>query len=119
MPQSSQFSPSDTYDLTATIASGQTKSGVIDLSGVDPCGFFLPAEFDGTTLTFEAAASANGTFYPVYDDSGSLYTLTVDDGRAVGLRNLAPLAGFRFIKLVAGTSQSTTDTVITIAARPI
>lgn len=118
MPVASQYSPNDTYNLTATIASGQTESGEIDLGGADLCGLFIPSNFDGTTLTIKAASAPGGTFVAV-QAAGADYTLTTTASKYCPIENLAVVAGLRFIKLVAGTSQSTTDTVITIAARPV
>lgn len=118
MPSSSDFQSIISYDLTATIASGQTESGVVDLGGTQLVGLFLPSTFDGTTLSIQAALTAGGTFVPVYADGADL-GFTVAAAKAVGFENLAPLAGWRFIKLVAGTSQSTSDTVITLVTRPL
>jgi hypothetical protein len=118
MPSSSNFQPNDSYDLSATIASGQTASDVIDLGGTDLCGLFIPSTFDGTTLTLQASQTASGTFVTV-QSGGSDYTLTTAASKYTPIENLAVVAGLRFIKLVAGTAQSTTDTVIGLAARAI
>lgn len=115
---SSQFAPNDNYDLAATIAAGQTTSDVIDLGGTDLCGLFIPPEFDGTALTITASPTAGGTFVTV-QSGGSDYTLTVAASKYCPIENLAVVAGLRFIKLVAGTVQATTATVIPLATRPI
>src|SRR4051794_8809084 len=121
MPDSTLFSPRCCYDLTATIATSGTTSGAIDLSGCTLVGLFVPATFDGTTLTITASASLTGTYVSVQQDhtSASAYTITTAASRYVGLDNLDLASGLQFIKLVAGTSQSTTDTVITLVVRPV
>lgn len=118
MPTSNQYQPNDCYELIATITSGQTTSGEIDLSGADLCGLFIPATFDGTTVTITASPISGGTFVTV-QSAGADYTLTTTASKYCPIENLAVVAGLRFIKLVAGTAQSTTDTIITLAARPI
>jgi hypothetical protein len=118
MPSSTQYQPNDAYDLVATIANGQTTSNEIDLSGTDVCGFFMPAAFTGTALKITASPTAGGTFVPVYDGDGSELSLAVGTSRFVPIKNLAVVAGLRFIKLVSGSSEGAQRQII-IAARPI
>lgn len=112
-----QYAP-DKYYPTATIAVGQTASEVVDLSGAELAGVFLPATFDGTTLTIQAAPAADGTFVTV-QSAGADYTITTAASKYAPVENLAVTAGLQFIKIVAGTAQSTTDTVLTLAVRPV
>lgn len=107
------------YDLTATIASGQTESAAIDLHGTELMGMFIPSTFDGTTLTLQAAPALDGTYVAVQDGFGSDVSFTVAASKYIAISNLTATAGLRFIKLVAGTSQSTTDTVITLSVRSL
>src|SRR4051812_42998184 len=121
MTSSTQYPNRCCYDLTATIASGATLSGAVDLSGCTLVGLFIPATFDGTTLTITACDTKGGTYVSVQQDhtSASAYTITTAASRYVPLDNLDIPAGLQFIKLVAGSSQTTTDTVITLAVRPV
>ena len=120
---SSSYQPQVNYDLSATIASGQTTSAEVDLGGTMLVGVFLPASFDGTTLKISAASAAGGTFITVENGAGTPADVTLT---ASGHSKFVPLAaadrdavrGLRFIKLVAGSSQTTTDTVITLATIP-
>jgi hypothetical protein len=89
------------------------------MRGVDLAGVFIPAEFDGTTLTITASTSLTGTYVTVQDGAGSTLTLTTTASRYMPISNLALVSGLRYIKLVAGTSQTTTDTVFTLALRPL
>src|SRR3954454_17655175 len=121
MPTSTQFPNRCCYDLTATIAVSGTTSGAVDLSGCTLVGLFIPSTFDGTTLTITASSALGGTYVSVQQDhtSGSAYTITTAASRYVPLDNLDIPAGLEFIKLVAGSSQTTTATVITLAVRPL
>lgn len=120
---SASYQPQVNYDLTATIATGQTTSGEVDLGGTMLVGVFLPATFDGTTLKISAATASGGTFVTVENGAGTPADVTLT---ASAHSKFVPLAaadrdivrGLRFIKLVAGSSQTTTDTVITLATIP-
>ncbi len=122
MPNASGFQPKASYP-TATIASGGTTSGEVDLHGCELCGVFLPSTFDGTTLTITASPTSGGTFVAVENGASSPANVTIT-GTAAG--KYAPLAaadrdavrGLRFVKLVAGSTQTTTDTVLTLAVKP-
>lgn len=118
MPSSSQYQPIDTYDLVAVIPTGQTTSQQVDLSGVDPCGLFLPAAFTGTALKFLAAPASDGTFLPLKDGSGNDYALVVSAGSYVIIPDLQAFAGVRWLRLVSSATEAA-DRSIVIAARPI
>lgn len=121
MPQSSQTTPNDTFDLAAVIAAGQSTSNEIDLGGVDPCGFFIPAGFAGATLSFLAApasGSNGGIFVPVRDGNGAIYTVTVNAASYVVLPDPIVLMGLRWIRLVSGATETAERTIL-FAARPL
>ena len=107
------------YDLTATIAVGQTESSIIDLSGLELVGLFLPAGFTATSLSLQAAPSLSGSYVAVQDGYGSSYSLSVAASRYVPIHNFNVVAGLRFIKLVAGTAQASADALITLAIRSL
>jgi len=119
MSSEKQFPADKFYDLTATINVAATESEVLDLSGLELAGVFVPYNFDGTTLTLKAATSSTGTFVPVTDASGATYTLTTAPSKYAAISNLAITAGLRFIKLVAGTAQATDATVFTLSLRAV
>ena len=118
---SENYQPVVNADLTATVTVGGTTTGAVDLGGTQLVGIFVPSTFDGTTITIQAAPTLGGTYVPVQNGvlSASAYTITTTAGQFVPIDNLAILAGVRFIKLVCGTSQTTTDTVFTLATRPV
>jgi hypothetical protein len=112
-----QFSPIVQNDLIATIANGQTTSGIIDLAGCSICGFHMPAAFTGTSLKILTATSSGGTFQNVLEQ-GIDYSITVAAGKYVPIENLAIVAGIKFIKIVSGSAEGA-DRVITLAVRPV
>jgi len=118
---STDYQPIISNNLTATIASGGTQSGVVDLSGCTLCGIYIPSTFDGTTLTVQTSPTVDGTYVNAQASSSAstVYTITVAASQYVPLENLSVGAGWRFIKFTAGTSQSTTDTILTLAVRPV
>ncbi len=118
-PSSTQYQPNDAYNATATVASSGTTSEAIDLAGTDLVGIFVPSTFDGTTITLQASTAIDGTFVEVQDGEGSALTITTAASKFAPIPNLATIAGIRYLKLVTGTSQSTTSTVFTLALRPI
>lgn len=97
---------------SATIANGATASGEVALSGYAGGGYALPSTFDGTTLSFTVASASGGTFQALYDQYGNVVSLTVAASRSYALP--AELFAWPFFKFVAGTAQSTTNTVIPI-----
>lgn len=121
MTNSTQYPNRCCYDLTATIAVSGTTSSAVDLSGCTLVGLFIPSTFDGTTLTITASSTLGGTYVSVQIDhtSAAAYTITSTASRYVPLANLDIPAGLQYVKLVAGSTQTTTDTVITLAVRPL
>lgn len=123
MPNVSEFQPKSCAP-TATIATGGTTSEAVDLHGCELCGVFLPSTFDGTTLTLLAAPTADGTYVAVENGAASPANVTIT---ATAASKYAPLAaadrdavrGLRFMKFVAGSTQTTTDTILTLNVRPL
>lgn len=89
---------------TATIANGQTTSSAIDLSGTTLVGIQLPASFTGTSLTFQAATTAGGTYQTVIDGSGTTISRAISQGRYLTL-NPIDFAGIQFLKVVSSASE--------------
>ncbi len=111
--------PSLAEDASVTVASGQTESGAIDLSGNTLAGIHVPSTFDGTTITLLTAPTLTGTYTAVQDGDGGTFTITTAASRYAPIKNLAIVAGIRFLKLQCGSSQTTTDTVFTLSVRPV
>lgn len=117
MPSSTDYAPTDAYNLAAVIPSGQTTSAEMDLGGGDLCGLFLPAAFTGVTVKLLAAPASGGPFVTV-QAGGADYALPVAPSKYVPVENLAVVAGLRFVKLVSGTAEAA-DRAVTLAVRPV
>lgn len=101
--------------VTVSIAIGQTTSPVVDMAGMRNLGLFIPATFDGTTISFTACDTSGGTFVPVNNIWGQLVTMTVAASQFYDLPG--ELTALRFIKIVCGTAQATTTTDFILAYR--
>lgn len=98
---------------SVTITSGQTASAAYPLGELTLVGLRLPSTFDGTTVTFTCSDTAGGTFDTLLSDDGSTYTITCAASRYVAV-DYTKFVGCFYIKVVAGTSQATTDSILTL-----
>jgi hypothetical protein len=103
---------------TVTIPLSGTTSPEIDLGDNDLVGIIAPATFDGTTITFTGATTANGTHFPVASahTAATAYTVTTT---ASTLSPIGPniFAGIRYVRAVCGTAQTTTATDLVFLLR--
>jgi len=83
---------------TATIALGAALSGVIDKRGRCFVVVHVPAAITAASLGLKAASAADGTFVPVYDKAGDLFTVTLGTSRAIVL-DPQVVSALRHIKL--------------------
>lgn len=97
-------------------ASGTTSDPVM-LNGNNLCGFIMPASFVGTSITFNMSDKIDGTFVPVYDDTGTALTYTVSTSRYVRVKP-SDFAGIRVLQLVSSSSEAA-NTVVKLAVREI
>lgn len=100
---------------TVTIASGATESGALTLDGYAMGMVFLPSTFDGTSVTFICCATKGGTYVPLEDASSNAVTITTAASQCFALPDA--LFGAPYCKLVAGSTQTTTDTMIVVTLR--
>lgn len=105
---------------TVTIANGASLSGALNLGGMFPGAFVIPAEFDGAAITFQGSID-DANFFNLYDATGTEVNYTVSASRCV-VPNLGQFYGLSSIKVRAGTagaaSNQTGDTVIGIGLVP-
>ena len=103
---------------TLTIAASGTTSAEFDLADFDLVGIITPSTCDGTTITFTGAWSSGGTFYAVAASNAASTAYTVTTTASI-LTPINPtiFAGVRYIKAVCGSSQTTTDTNLTLLLR--
>jgi hypothetical protein len=92
----------------ATILSGTALSEEIDIGEVQDIALQIPATWTAASITFAASADSQGTYGPVYDDTGAEVTLAsanVVASRMIALKSLRDvMAPLRYIKLRSGTS---------------
>lgn len=88
----------------ATIASGQSLSGVVDLGEIPLVAIQMPAGWDAANITFQA--SYDGTnFFNLVDGSGNEVTVTNPvANRYIMIRAFYDFFGVRFFKVRSGTS---------------
>lgn len=95
---------------TATIASGASLSGAVDLGIVNPgnkmIGIIMPAAWTAASMTFQTSETLDGTYTDLYDDGGTELSFTVGASRSIGLRRDQSdvLGRWRFIQVRSGTS---------------
>lgn len=118
MPNRSNF---NVQAVDVTIASGQTKTDPIDLVRHSLVGLNFPSTFDGTTVTFESCDTFGGTYLPVIGSDGNAISFTVAASKNLVLNEAqqAMFRAIRFMKIVAGSSQTTSDTVLKVIKRLI
>lgn len=115
---SSSYQPLTSYNLTATIASSGTTSGVIDLGGATLCGIIVPAAMTGSAISLQMSNDDTGTFVAVQDGAGSDLSLAIAASKYVPFSNLTLMAGLRFIKLVSNSTEAAERT-ITLVTRAV
>lgn len=107
--------------MPVTIASGSAAPAAgVDLGECRLVGITLPAEFDGTAMTFTVADTYAGTYRTLHNGTADV-SLTVAASKYIGLSTEVSeyFKGIRFVKPTSGTNQSTTDTVIYLHLLPV
>jgi hypothetical protein len=108
--------------VTVTIANGATDSGIIDTRGYSWGVIQLPAAFTGTTIGFKGANSLNtanheattasviaATFVSIYDETGTIYSLTAGTSRIISIPAYVLVSPF--IKIVSGSAEGAERTL--------
>jgi hypothetical protein len=75
-------------------------------------GLLLPATFEGTSLTFQVAEKSGGTYQLLYDDTGTLVSLAVVQGRSYTLP--AALAAWPYVKFVSNNAVAADRVLIVV-----
>ena len=114
MPNSNNYPAVITSDLTATIASSASLSGVVDLSGTTVVAIVMPSSWDAADISLQA--SVDGTnFFDVYDQYGNEVNIPADADNFITL-SPAAFASIQFMKIRSGSSASA---VVQSASRDI
>lgn len=119
--RSSAVPATKTKIATIDISESTTVSTNIDAEGYQVVGLRIPADFEGTEITFQVLPDikADGTAYDPGTDTFSTLngvTLTVSAGNAVNMSRDNTWA-WRYLKIVATTTQTTTDKDIEVVMR--
>jgi len=103
---------------TVTIANNATESDALNVGAIGQVvvGIVTPATLTGVAFTFKASVDGS-TYVPVYDTSGSAYTVTVSTSRYIPLPP-ATFAGITYLKVVSGSTEGGSR-IITVVTRPI
>jgi len=96
-----------------TIASGTT-STAFTLQGTIPLAIVTPAGLASTSITFQCSLDGS-SFYDLYNGS-SAYSLTVAASRYIAL-NPDVFEGVRYVRIVAGSSETSKDIYIVSGER--
>ena len=112
----------DSCDIKSiTITAGETVSTVLDKRYYNYITIFLPSNWVTSTITFTGCDSIDGTFTQVVkaSDVGVLTIASVVASKCIVLDGtiIEGIIGIPFLKLVAGTTQASTDKVIKIGLR--
>ena len=101
--------------ITCTVTNGNTTSAAVDLAGIRNMGLIVPSTFDGTQITFQTSDTLGGTYQAIYDITNTQVSMTVAAGRTYDTPG--ELSWVRFLKIVCGTAQATTDTAFLLVTR--
>jgi hypothetical protein len=92
-------------NFDATIASGASLSGAVDLGMYRMFAIIMPASWTTANLTFQV--SADGTnYFDLYDDTGTEVMFTAAASRVIQNSNPGRWLAFRYLKIRSGTSNS-------------
>ena len=95
--------------VSTTVALGATESSAVDIMGFANVGLLLASGIDegGTGISFKASNLSDGTFYTIENTSGTAFTIASGvNNCAIECDDLAPLAGYRYVKIVCSTAQT-------------
>jgi hypothetical protein len=89
--------------LTATIANGATISDAQAIYAQTVCGIITPATLTGTALSFQVSQDGV-TYYPLYDSTNTLMSVTVGASRAYTF-DPAAFNPWNFVKVVSNATE--------------
>jgi hypothetical protein len=97
-------------EIKTTVAVGATVSGVVNGLGKTPAGVYIPSNFTGTSLKFNAYSASGAFMGMVGDGAGSDYTKTLASSKSQYISLSKDLmAGIDQLQLVSGSAQSGAD----------
>ncbi len=103
---------------TVTILATEKISSVLEKAHYKDIAIILPANWTTSVITFTGCATPDGTFVPIVfaDDVGAVTIPSVAASQCIVLNGEIrdALAAVPYIRIVASTTQASTDKVITI-----
>jgi hypothetical protein len=100
---------------TATVAVDAATSESVCIDGYAIGMVYLPSTFDGTTVTFTVCDTEDGTYLAYEAADGTAVTITTNASSAFALPE--GLFGAPYMKLVCGSTQTTTATLIRVSLK--
>ena len=95
------------------IAIGGKTSTAVDLEDCEILGLVLPTLVSGA-LTFTVSSTLTGTYVALQSKALAALTISATTGGiAIASDDLAGLKGYRFVKIVSATTQTTTARTFT------
>lgn len=91
-------------------AAAETVSSAVDIGIFGTGAYYLPADFNGNTISFQGSQAADGTFAAIYDNGGTAVSLTAA-GAPAWYEMPPEVMAFRFIKFVTDTGTAAAATV--------
>jgi hypothetical protein len=96
------------------ISESTTISSVVDLEGYKVAALEF-GTMTGTTMTFLASSTMDGTYVALMDDAGAAISIVIASDEVIAITdavNAMALAAVRFIKLVSGSAEVGEDRTI-------
>ncbi|CAB4149581.1 hypothetical protein UFOVP558_10 [uncultured Caudovirales phage] len=94
------------------IGSSATTSAAITLKGYALTAIKIPAAFTGTTITFTACDTVDGTYVPLkVTTSGTALSYTVAASGYYAI-DPTPFYGIPFLKIVSGSTEAAARTIV-------
>lgn len=103
---------SKTFIKEVTIASSGTTSDAVEITRSEVVGIRFPATLTGTAVSFLTSESYDGTYIPLYDDAGNLFTVTPTGALAIASLNPAEVVGLlNYVKIVSNATEGAARTL--------
>lgn len=103
----------------ATIGTGTSVSGAVDVHGTNLVGIIAPAGWDAAALTMQVSVDGS-TWFDLFDTSGAEVSIVVTAGKFIGIPATA-LSGLDFVRLRSGTTAAavnqTADRAFTLVSK--
>lgn len=96
---------------TVSIASGQTKSGAIDISKTIAGTITTPTAMTGSSFTYEVAYTVGGTHYPLRDQYGGVVTTAISTSAALSFPLPVEAAGAASLIVVSSATELSARTL--------